>query len=40
VTAKDLCLQVSQTLGADGGLYYSLEFAGPGINSLSLESGW
>ncbi len=38
VTAKDLCLQVSQTLGADGGLYYSLEFAGPGINSLSLES--
>jgi len=38
VTAKDLCLQISQTLGADGGLYYSLEFAGPGINRLSLES--
>jgi 3-isopropylmalate/(R)-2-methylmalate dehydratase large subunit len=38
VTAKDLCLQVSKTLGADGGLYYSLEFAGPGVQSLSLES--
>jgi 3-isopropylmalate/(R)-2-methylmalate dehydratase large subunit len=38
VTAKDLCLQVSKTLGADGGLYYSLEFAGPGVRSLSLES--
>ena len=38
VTAKDLCLQVSKTLGADGGLYYSLEFAGPGVGSLSLES--
>ena len=38
VTAKDLCLQVSKTLGADGGLYYSLEFAGPGVSSLSLES--
>ena len=38
VTAKDLCLQVSENLGADGGLYYSLEFAGPGVSSLSLES--
>ncbi|HVM70791.1 MAG TPA: aconitase/3-isopropylmalate dehydratase large subunit family protein [Anaerolineales bacterium] len=38
VTAKDLCLQVSKTLGADGGLYYSLEFSGPGVGSLSLES--
>jgi 3-isopropylmalate/(R)-2-methylmalate dehydratase large subunit len=38
VTAKDLCMQVSKTLGADGGLYYSLEFAGPGVGSLSLES--
>ncbi len=38
VTAKDLCLQVSQTLGADGGLYYSIEFGGPGVSSLSLES--
>ena len=38
VTAKDLCLQVSQNLGADGGLYYSLEFSGPGVSSLSLEN--
>jgi len=38
VTAKDLCLFLSQELGADGGLYYSLEFAGPGLESLSLES--
>ncbi|MGB8212324.1 MAG: aconitase/3-isopropylmalate dehydratase large subunit family protein [Anaerolineales bacterium] len=38
VTAKDLCLQVSKILGADGGLYYSLEFGGPGVSSLSLES--
>ncbi len=38
VTAKDLCLEISKNLGADGGLYYSLEFVGPGISSLSLES--
>ena len=38
VTAKDLCLCISQALGADGGLYYSVEFAGPGVDSLSLES--
>jgi 3-isopropylmalate/(R)-2-methylmalate dehydratase large subunit len=38
VTAKDLCLQVSRILCADGGLYYSLEFGGPGVSSLSLES--
>ncbi len=38
VTAKDLCMQVSQVLGAEGGLYYSLEFGGPGLESLSLES--
>jgi 3-isopropylmalate/(R)-2-methylmalate dehydratase large subunit len=38
VTSKDLCLQVSKLLGADGGLYYSMEFAGPGVESLSLES--
>jgi 3-isopropylmalate dehydratase small subunit len=25
-------------LGADGGLYYSIEFAGPGVHHLSLES--
>jgi 3-isopropylmalate/(R)-2-methylmalate dehydratase large subunit len=38
VTAKDLCLQVSKTLGAEGGLYYSLEFCSPCVGSLSLES--
>jgi len=38
VTAKDLCLYLSRELGADGGLYYSIEFAGPGVHHLSLES--
>ncbi len=38
VTAKDLCLAISRELGADGGLYCSLEFAGPGVESLTLES--
>jgi 3-isopropylmalate/(R)-2-methylmalate dehydratase large subunit len=38
VTAKDLCLTISKELGADGGLYYSMEFASPGVESLSLES--
>ena len=38
VTSKDLCLQVSKLLGADGGLYYSMEFAGSGVEGLSLES--
>jgi len=38
VTSKDLCLQISKLMGADGGLYYSMEFAGPGVESLSLES--
>jgi 3-isopropylmalate/(R)-2-methylmalate dehydratase large subunit len=38
VTSKDLCLQISRTLGADGGLYYSIEFAGPGLNTLSIEN--
>ncbi|MFH1523670.1 MAG: aconitase/3-isopropylmalate dehydratase large subunit family protein [Chloroflexota bacterium] len=38
VTAKDLCLYISKELGADGGLYFSMEFAGPGLEGLSLES--
>ncbi len=38
VTSKDLCMQIARILGADGGLYYSMEFAGPGLKSLSLES--
>ncbi len=38
VTAKDLCLYLSRELGAEGGLYASIEFSGPGLASLSLES--
>jgi 3-isopropylmalate/(R)-2-methylmalate dehydratase large subunit len=38
VTSKDLCLQISKTLSADGGLYASIEFTGPGLSHLSLES--
>jgi len=38
VTSKDLSLQVSQTLGADGGLYFSMEFTGPGVSSLTTEA--
>jgi 3-isopropylmalate/(R)-2-methylmalate dehydratase large subunit len=38
VTSKDLCLALIGELGADGGLYLSLEFDGPGLRTLSLES--
>ena len=38
VTAKDLCLHLIGQLGADGGLYKSVEFSGPVIAALSLES--
>ncbi len=38
VTSKDLCLALIGELGADGGLYLSLEFGGPGLRDLSLES--
>ena len=38
VTAKDFALRVIGDLGADGGLYASVEFAGDGIAALSLES--
>jgi 3-isopropylmalate/(R)-2-methylmalate dehydratase large subunit len=38
VTSKDLCLTIIGQLGADGGLYASLEFDGPGLCTLSLES--
>lgn len=38
VTAKDLCLHLIGQFGADGGLYQSLEFSGPAIEALSLES--
>jgi len=38
VTAKDLCLRIFRDLGADGGLYRSVEFAGEGVRHLSIES--
>lgn len=38
VTAKDFALRVIGDLGADGGLYASVEFAGDGIHALSLDS--
>ncbi|WP_376792014.1 3-isopropylmalate dehydratase large subunit [Thermoflexus sp.] len=38
VTTKDLCLRIFGDLGADGGLYRSVEFAGPGVHALSIES--
>ena len=38
VTSKDLCLALIGELGADGGLYLSVEFDGPGLRSLSIES--
>ncbi len=38
VTSKDACLAIIGQLGADGGLYASLEFAGPGVSTLTLSS--
>ncbi|OUC05900.1 3-isopropylmalate dehydratase, partial [Litorilinea aerophila] len=38
VTAKDFALRLIGDLGADGGLYLSIEFAGDGIQRLSLAS--
>jgi len=38
VTSKDLCLHVIGDLGADGGLYSSVEFHGSTITQMSLES--
>jgi 3-isopropylmalate/(R)-2-methylmalate dehydratase large subunit len=38
ITAKDLCLHLIGKLGADGGLYMSIEFSGPAIEQMSLES--
>jgi 3-isopropylmalate/(R)-2-methylmalate dehydratase large subunit len=38
ITTKDLCLHLIGRLGADGGLYRSIEFSGPGLAPLSLES--
>jgi 3-isopropylmalate/(R)-2-methylmalate dehydratase large subunit len=38
VTSKDLCLQLIGSLGADGGLYQSIEFHGEAISKLSIAS--
>lgn len=38
ITAKDLCLHLIGMLGADGGLYQSIEFHGEAIAKLSLAS--
>lgn len=38
VTAKDFALRLIGDLGADGGLYMSIEFHGSGIEAMSLES--
>jgi len=38
VTAKDVCLHVIGDLGADGGLYASVEFSGTAIEKMSLDS--
>lgn len=38
VTAKDLCLRIFHDLGADGGLYRSVELNGDGLHALSIES--
>ena len=38
VTSKDLSLWVLRQLGPDAGNYAALEFGGPGLASLSLES--
>ena len=38
VTGKDIALHLLSRLGADGGLYRSVEFAGDGLATLSLES--
>jgi 3-isopropylmalate/(R)-2-methylmalate dehydratase large subunit len=38
VTSKDLCLKIIGDLGADGGLYASVEFDGSAISKMSIES--
>ncbi len=38
VTAKDVCLYVIGQLGAEGGLYQSVEWQGQAIDELSLDS--
>ena len=38
VTAKDLCLRLIGDHGVEGGIYMSIEFSGPALSALSLES--
>jgi 3-isopropylmalate/(R)-2-methylmalate dehydratase large subunit len=38
VTTKDLCLKIIGDLGADGGLYLSVEFTGTTLATLSFDS--
>jgi 3-isopropylmalate/(R)-2-methylmalate dehydratase large subunit len=38
VTAKDFALRIIGDLGADGGIYQSVELSGGGISAMSLES--
>ncbi len=38
VTTKDLCLKIIGDLGADGGLYLSVEFTGSTLETLSFDS--
>lgn len=37
VTAKDLALHIVSTLGADGGVGYAVEFAGPVMEAMEME---
>jgi 3-isopropylmalate/(R)-2-methylmalate dehydratase large subunit len=38
VTSKDFALRIIGDLGADGGIYASIEFSGSGIEAMSIES--
>lgn len=38
VTAKDLCIRLIGDLGVEGGIYMSIEFHGPAVSALSLDS--
>lgn len=38
VTAKDFCLRLIGDQGADGGIYLSIEFDGPAVSGLSIDS--